>query len=108
VHFPAGVCSEDHLKIYPLLVNKAYLDTYGYGTSIIDADSKNSLIKEEQQREAFYQMLEKSYASRQAEVHARESINEKGEKICENVLVDYIFSINNQRVFYFSITSVQR
>jgi FOG: EAL domain len=103
VHFPSGVCTEDHGKIYPLLVNNAYIDKYGYGTSIIDPEEKNSLIKEEKQMQLLYRLLEKSFEEKTEAIESREEKDEKGNLIRTSGLVDYMFSINNQRVYFFAV-----
>lgn len=103
VHFPSGVCTEDHGKIYPLLVNNAYIAKYGYGSSIIDPEEKNSLIKEEKQMQMLYRLLEKSFEEKSEAIESREEKDEKGNLIRRSGLVDYMFSINNQRVYFFAV-----
>lgn len=103
VHFPSGVCIEDHGRINPLLVNSAYLEKYGYGSSIIDPEIKVSLVKEKAQMDVLYQMLDDSFTQKLAQVYSEMKTNDQGEPVRVSALIDYLFSINNQRVYFFEV-----
>jgi EAL domain-containing protein (putative c-di-GMP-specific phosphodiesterase class I) len=107
VHFPSGVCTDDKGKIYPLLVNASYLDKFGYGTSIIDPEVKDSLVKNKQETDILHKILQQAYLNKEAVVRSRDKTDENGNRIRTSVLVDYLFSINNQKVYYFAVLEIK-
>lgn len=107
IHFPAGVCTEDEGKIYPLLVNRAHVERFGYGTSIIDPESHESLVKNEKDMQALQKMLKDSFTKQDSVVRVKKADPSAGIAIDSTVLVDYLFSINNQKVYFFEVVEVK-
>ena len=50
-----------------------------------------------------YRLLEKSFEEKTEAIESREEKDEKGNLIRTSGLVDYMFSINNQRVYFFAV-----
>lgn len=103
IHFPAGVFTEDKNNVYPLLVNEAHVQRFGYGTSIIDAEAKESLITEPEQMEQVYAMLKEAYETKEPVIKEQEGMDNQNQKVLRHVLIDYLFSVNNQKVYFFEV-----
>jgi EAL domain-containing protein (putative c-di-GMP-specific phosphodiesterase class I) len=108
IHFPAGVCTEDKGKIYPLLVNASHVARYGYGTSIIDPSVKESLVKDKHQMDILYEIMSQAYSSKDAVLRSKDEKDEQGKLIHTTVLIDYLFSINNQKVYFFEVVEQEK
>lgn len=103
VHFPAGVCSENHTLVYPILVNSAYLNRYDYGTNIMDAKGHGSIVKDPHENKIIYEMLNEAYQQKKAQIKDKEETDENGKMVKTTFIVDYLFSVNNQKIYYFAI-----
>ena len=107
IHFSAGVCTEDEGKIYPLLVNRAHVDRFGYGTNIINPEAPESLVKNAKDMDVLHQMLEDSFTKNDFVVRTKKADPRCGIGMDVTVLIDYLFSINNQKVYFFEVVEVK-
>jgi hypothetical protein len=103
LHFPAGVCSENHTLVYPILVNSAYLSRYEYGTNIMDAKGKGCIVNDPRENKIIYGMLSDAYQQKKAQIKEKEETDENGKTVITAFAVDYLFSVNNQKIYYFAI-----
>jgi len=74
IHFPAGVCTEDEGKVYPLLVNRAHVDRFGSGTNIINPEAPESIVKNAKDMAILQQMLEDSFTEKNLQSVSRKLI----------------------------------
>lgn len=107
IHFPAGVCTEDEGKVYPLLVNRAHVDRFGSGTNIINPEAPESIVKNAKDMAILQQMLEDSFTEKKFAVRVKKADLSCGIDMDTTVLIDYLFSINNQKVYFFEVIEVK-